>query len=70
MNSSVSVLRNSAATLGLVESHETSTMRFVPEALTLMLPAAIPTAAAKAGRVVEERFQSLSPRADAIPAEP
>src|ERR1700674_4431022 len=44
MYSCASALTNSAATCGLVESHDRSTMRFMLDARTLTLPAAIPSA--------------------------
>ena len=44
MYSCVSVLQKSAASCGLVESHETSTMRLVPDERTLTPPPAVPSA--------------------------
>ncbi len=44
MYSAVSVLQKSDATGPLVESHETSMMRLVPEERTRTLPAAVSTA--------------------------
>ena len=44
MYSCVRVLQKSAATSPFVESHDTSTIRFVPDDFTLMPPDAVPSA--------------------------